>query len=65
MDLDSVGSLAGTGEVLHYHLDDSCRDVVADLVALKQNISIHMRKGSHENAELQYICSADPNAVKY
>lgn len=65
MDLDSVGSLTGTGEVLYYHLDNSCRDVVANLVTLMGNISIHIEKERHENAELQHISITDRNAVEY
>lgn len=65
VDLDGVGSLAGSGEVLHYHLDDSCRDVVADLVALRGNVYIRMGKERQESSELWYICMTDPDAVEY
>lgn len=34
LDLDGVGALAGPGEVIHRHLDNSCRCVMADFVPL-------------------------------
>lgn len=35
VDLDGVSALVGSGEMIHRHLDDSCRHVMADLVSLR------------------------------
>lgn len=43
VDLDGVGPLAGPGEVVHRHLDNSRRCVVADFVSLA-NIVRHQPK---------------------
>lgn len=36
VDLDGVGALAGSGEVVHRHLDNSRRHVMADFVPLRE-----------------------------
>lgn len=43
MDLDGVGALTGSGEIIYRHLDNSCCHVVADLVSLReiQTLSEH------------------------
>lgn len=36
VDLDGVGALAGPGEVIYRHLDNSCRHVMAEFVPLRE-----------------------------
>lgn len=36
MDLDGVGALTGSGEIIYCHLNNSCCHIVADLVSLRE-----------------------------
>lgn len=36
VDLDGVGALAGSGEVVHRHFDNSCLHIMADFVPLRE-----------------------------
>ena len=38
VDLDSVRALTCPSELVHHHLDDACRHVVADLVSLRVRV---------------------------
>lgn len=42
VDLQGVRALAGSGEVIHRHLDDSCGHVVADLVSLRERFMLKL-----------------------
>lgn len=42
VDLEGVRALAGSGEVIHCHLDDSCGHVVADLVSLRDRFMVKL-----------------------
>lgn len=42
VDLEGVRALAGSGEVIHRHLDDSRGHVVADLVSLGERFTLKL-----------------------
>lgn len=39
VDLDGVSALAGSGELIHRHLDDPRGHIVADLVSLRERVT--------------------------
>ena len=53
VDLDGVSALVGSGEMIHRHLDDSCRHVVADLVSLRGRFVFRLQKRSWA-----FVCSS-------